>query len=115
MEEGLARAEVISLHASGKETILDKEVIGKMKKGVILLNSARGELINEDALIDALESGRISSAWLDVFWEEPYKGRLLKFNNVLLTPHVSTYTRQCRLSMEVAAAKNLLRDLEMDN
>jgi len=115
LEEGIARAEVISLHASGNETILNKEVIGKMQKGVILLNSARGDLINENALIDALESGRIDSVWLDVFWKEPYNGRLLEFSNVLLTPHVSTYTLQCRLSMEVAAVKNLLRDLELDN
>ena len=82
-----------------------------MRKGVILLNSARGKLVDEDALIEALDSGRVGAAWFDVFWEEPYHGRLTQYEQVLLTPHISTYTRQCRLSMEVVAVKNLLRDL----
>ena len=79
--------------------------------GVIVLNSARGELVDEDALVAALESGRVSGAWFDAFWEEPYTGPLTRFDQVLLTPHVGTYTQQCRLSMESAAVHNLLRDL----
>jgi D-3-phosphoglycerate dehydrogenase / 2-oxoglutarate reductase len=111
LEEGLSLAEVISLHASDRRTILKENEFAEMKKGVILLNAARGELVDEDALISALELGKINGVWLDAFWEEPYGGRLLKFDNVLLTPHVSTYTRQCRLDMEVSAVENLLRDL----
>ena len=82
-----------------------------MREGVILLNSARGELVDEDALIEALDSGKVGAAWLDVFWEEPYHGRLTEYDQVLLTPHMGTYTRQCRLSMEVNAVQNLLCDL----
>jgi D-3-phosphoglycerate dehydrogenase len=85
-----------------------------MKDGVIILNSARGTLIDEDALITALDSGKVASTWLDVFPEEPYKGRLTGYEQVLLTPHISTYTIQCRMDMEMAAVKNLLRDLGID-
>jgi D-3-phosphoglycerate dehydrogenase len=53
----------------------------------------------------------VSGAWYDAFGQEPYKGPLTRYDQVLLTPHVATYTRQCRLSMESAAVENLLRDL----
>jgi len=111
LDEGLSEASVISLHASGAEVILRENEFGKMRDGVIILNAARGELVDEDALIKALEKGKVRSAWFDVFQQEPYAGRLCEFEQVLLTPHISTYTRQCRLNMEIAAVKNLLRDM----
>jgi D-3-phosphoglycerate dehydrogenase len=111
LSAGLAEADVISLHASGKGTLLGPAEFDQMKDGVIILNSARGALIEEEAMVRALDSGRVRSAWLDVFWEEPYTGPLAKYNQVLLTPHISTYTQQCRRQMEVAAVENLLRDL----
>jgi D-3-phosphoglycerate dehydrogenase / 2-oxoglutarate reductase len=113
LNDGLKIADVISLHASGKKQILGKAELSKIKDGVIILNSARAELVNEDALIAALKLGKIANAWFDVFWEEPYQGRLIKFENVLLTPHMGTYTKQCRRGMEIAAVKNLLRDLNI--
>jgi D-3-phosphoglycerate dehydrogenase len=85
-----------------------------MGDGVILLNSARGDLVNEEALIEALDSGKVAGAWLDSFWQEPYDGPLTEYEQVLLTPHVGTYTRQCRLGMEQSAVENLLRDLGLD-
>ena len=69
------------------------------------------ELVDEEALIVALDLGKVQGAWFDAFWEEPYRGKLLGFKQVLMTPHVSTYTRQCRCSMEMSAVENLLRDL----
>lgn len=111
LEQGLPQADMISLHASGKKTIIGSNEFELMKDGVILLNSARGELVDEEALINSFDSGKVAGAWFDAFWEEPYKGRLLQYENMLLTPHVSTYTEQCRLSMEMDAVKNLLRDL----
>lgn len=113
LNEGLSEASVVSLHAIGNEAILGDNEFRKMQDGVIILNAARGELVDENALIKALENGKVNGAWLDVFWQEPYHGRLLDFDQVLLTPHISTYTRQCRLNMEMAAVKNLLRDLEI--
>lgn len=111
--EGLSEASVVSLHASGNEVILGKNEFRKMRDGIIILNAARGELVDENAFIKALETGKVSSAWFDVFRQEPYHGRLLDFEQVLLTPHISTYTRQCRLNMEMAAVKNLLLDMEI--
>ena len=114
LDEGLKEAEVISLHASGKNIILDRSAFNKMRKGVILLNSARGELLDESALIEALEKNIVSSAWMDSFSNEPYSGPLMEFEQVVLTPHISTYSIQCRKNMETAAVKNLLRDLGIE-
>jgi len=113
LDNGLKEADVISLHANGIETIISKNEFKKMKKGVYLLNSARGELVDERALVDALDGGIVTAAWLDVFNPEPYSGPLTNFSQVLMTPHISTYTRQCRNIMETEAVKNLLRDLKI--
>lgn len=109
--DGLREADAVSLHAGGTDTVLGREQFQQLKAGAILLNSARAQLVDEDALVEALETGKLRGAWFDVFWQEPYNGRLLGFEQVLLTPHIATYTRQCRLSMETAATRNLLRDL----
>jgi len=111
LNEGLAQADIISLHANSRDIIIGPEQFDSVKNGAILLNSARGELVDEAALIQAIESGKIASAWFDAFWEEPYKGRLLEFDNIILSPHMGTYTEQCRLSMEMDAVNNLIRDL----
>lgn len=107
----LAQADVVSLHASGNKEILSPERFGQMKHGVVVLNSARGGLINEQALVDALENGTVSYFWGDVFWREPYEGKLQDMENAILTPHIATYNSYCREMMEVEAAENLLRDL----
>ena len=114
LHTGLANADVVTLHAAGTDCILDGSAFAALKDGAILLNSARGELVDEAALVDALESGKVSGAWFDAFWQEPYTGPLCDFDQVLLTPHVGTYTRQCRLGMETAAVNNLLRDLGIE-
>jgi D-3-phosphoglycerate dehydrogenase len=111
MEDGLARADVVSLHASGDGLLIDAAAFARMKDDVVLLNCARAGLVDESALIAALRTGKVAKAWLDVFWEEPYRGPLIEFPQVLMTPHVSTYSRQCRLGMETQAVRNLLRDL----
>ena len=113
LEEGLAQARVISLHLSGEDVLLGPEQFERMRDGVVLLNSARGGLVDEDALIEALESGKVAGAWFDAFWDEPYHGRLVGMEQVLLTPHAGTFTFQCRRQMEVEAVENLLRDLEI--
>lgn len=111
LDEGLAEAEIVTLHAGGIDVVIGAEQFARMREGALLLNSARGELVDEAALIDALESGRVAGAWFDAFWQEPYNGPLLRYEQVLLTPHAGTYSRQCRLAMEVEAVENLLRDL----
>jgi D-3-phosphoglycerate dehydrogenase len=111
LREGIKEAEVVSLHASGTDVILSEDEFKNMRDGVVILNSARGELVDEKAMIQALEAGKVAGAWFDAFWKEPYKGHLADFDNVLMTPHISTYTRQCRLNMEISSVNNLLRDL----
>ena len=113
MEEGLKWADVISLHASGNEEIISYKEIEQMKDGVIILNSSRGGLINENALYEGLKSGKIANCWLDVYTEEPYKGKLCELENAVLTPHISTYSDKCRKDMEMQAVVNLLKDLNV--
>lgn len=111
LTDGLKSADMITLHASGNDPILTSTEFKSMNKGVVILNSARGNMIDEGALITALNSGKVASAWLDVFPEEPYTGKLTEYDQVLLTPHMSTYSVQCRIDMELAAVHNLLYDL----
>jgi len=112
LDQGLMAADIVALHASGDLQIFGPKEFDAMQEGAFLLNAARGELVDEDALIAALDSGKLAGAWFDAFWEEPYTGPLTEYEQVLLTPHVGTYTRQCRLAMESAAVANLLRDLD---
>lgn len=111
LQEGLRNADVVTLHASGKEEILTAELLGMTKDGVVLLNSSRGALINEDALYEALRKGKVAWFWGDVFWKEPYEGKIAECENAILTPHICTYTKTCRESMETQSVKNLLEDL----
>lgn len=111
LQEGLPWADIIIIHASGKNLILGKEEFNLIKEGAYILNPARGETVHEPSLLEALKNNKIRGAWIDTFVEEPYAGSLLQYDNVLLTPHVGSYTAQCRLIMELEAARNALRVL----
>ncbi len=112
LREALHDADIITLHASGERVVLDEEAFRLMKPGVIVLNAARGALINEGALIHALENGTVAAAWIDTFSEEPYKGPLKGFPQIVLTPHIASYSMQCRRVMELQSVENLLSALE---
>lgn len=112
LEEALPQADVVSLHASGEIRILGEREFDLIQPGVFLLSSARGGLIDEDALIKSLEEGKIKGAWIDSFNQEPYSGPLTKFRQVILTPHVGSYTIECRRSMETESVENLLNALK---
>jgi D-3-phosphoglycerate dehydrogenase len=79
-----------------------------MKKGSWLINTARGDLVDDCALAEALESGKLAGAALDVFPQEPYSGVLLSNKKVILTPHQATLTKETRLAMEIAATQNAI-------
>lgn len=111
LEEGLSWADAISLHAAGKDTILSGRELDLCRPGVMVLNSARGGLVDEQALYERLKDGRVSWYWGDALWQEPYHGPLCGCPNAILTPHLSTYTTRCREDMETAAVQNLLEDL----
>ncbi len=74
----------------------------------IILNAARGGLIDEDALEKSLNSGQVAGAWLDTFEKEPYTGNLSKYNQVILTPHIGSYSIEGRRQMELDSVNNLL-------
>lgn len=111
LEEGLQLADVVTLHASGTDEILGNNELSLMKPEAILLNGARGNLVNQDALYQALKRGQLGGFWGDALWEEPYNGQLCQLSNAVLTPHICTYTTKCRQSMEMQAIQNLLEDL----
>jgi len=108
LQEALAKADVISLHASGESTIVGQDEFKLIKPGAFILNAARGSQIDEDALVKALEDGKIKGAWIDSFQQEPYSGPLTQFEQVILTPHIGSYSIECRRSMEMESVQNLI-------
>jgi D-3-phosphoglycerate dehydrogenase len=110
---GIPQADIITLHASGESILIGQSELDLVKKGVFILNAARGSLIDEEALLRRLKSGVIAGCWLDSFPQEPYQGPLCDQYDVILTPHVGSYTREGRLGMEMEATVNLLKGLEL--
>ncbi len=110
----LAWADIITLHCAkpkdGKP-VLDAARLAKLHPGALVLNLARGGLVDEEALFAALESNKLAGAALDVFGKEPYTGPLAQLPQVLLTPHVGSYAKEARIGMEVDTVKNLLAAL----
>ena len=113
LKKGLKFAQLITIHAAKNKKIISWEEFETMTPGVFILNSARGGLIDEKDLIKALDLNIVAGGWLDVFESEPYFGELTKYPQLLLTPHISTYTTQCRKDMEQMAVENLLKDLSI--
>jgi D-3-phosphoglycerate dehydrogenase len=112
LPELLSRAEIITIHAAGRERILGPDELKNIcKQGVLLVNTARGGLVDESALQECLRNGKVSFACLDVFEDEPYCGPLCSLENVILTPHVGSYAREARILMERTAVENLLNGL----
>lgn len=110
----LAEADVISLHLPyGADThhLLDAKAFACMKPGSIIINAARGGLIDEIALDEALISGHLGMAALDVYEEEPYHGPLIENEKIILTSHIGSLARESRMRMEIEAAENLLEGL----
>lgn len=109
----LKTADVISIHAAGNEVIMGAAEFQSIKKqNVILVNTARGSLIDEESLYQCLRNGRLGYACLDVFNHEPYEGPLCRLKNVVLTPHIGSYALEARRLMERCAVENLLAGLK---
>lgn len=111
-EELFARADVISLHCPlfpSTEGLVNKDNIALMKDGVIILNNSRGSLIVEQDLADALETGKVYAAGLDVVSTEPIKGDnpLLRAKNCIITPHISWAPKESRQRLMDIAVENL--------
>jgi D-3-phosphoglycerate dehydrogenase / 2-oxoglutarate reductase len=110
-----AAAEFLTLHlplTAETRASIDAAAFAAMRDGVRLVNAARGELVDEDALVDALRDGKVAGAALDVFSSEPYGGRLLEFDNVVVTPHLAASTEEAQDRAGVIVAEQVAAALE---
>ncbi len=99
MDELFSSADFISLHVpAAPETngMINAAAISRMKKSAVVINTARGQLIDEEALYSALKEGKIAGACLDVYPQEPYSGKLCSLPNVVLTPHIAGSTKEAQ-------------------
>lgn len=111
LDDGLARADAVTLHCAllpSTRNLMSAERIARLPEGGILVNTARGDLVDPDAAVDAVRAGRLRGVMLDVFPDEPWPGlgAAAAVDGVLLTPHASGFTRGLgtRVAREVAAA-----------
>jgi len=112
LDEVLKNSDFITLHVPGGEVITEEE-IKKMKKGVMLVNASRGGVINEDALIKGLDSGKISHAALDVFNGEPSpKKEILQHPKISLSPHIGGSTEEAQQRIGVELAEKIIHFLK---
>jgi D-3-phosphoglycerate dehydrogenase len=111
----LAAADFLTLHlplTPETKGFLGPEAIAKLRDGVRLVNAARGELVDEEALVDALRDGKIAAAAIDVFSSEPYEGPLLELDNVVTTPHLAASTEEAQDRAGVIVAEQVAAALE---
>ena len=113
LAELLRCADAVSLHVpGGPRPLIGAAELAQMRPDLVLINTARGDLIEEAALVDFLKAHPAACAALDVFASEPYSGPLAALPNVLLSAHVGAYAEECRVDMEMQAAELCLRTLE---
>jgi len=111
----LNKSDIVSIHLNltdDTNKLFDFNILKKMKRNAILVNTSRGEIINEEDLIKALNEKLIQGAGLDVFENEPYNGSLINYDNVILTPHIGAYAKEIRMQMELEATQNLIMGLK---
>ncbi|MCS7129997.1 MAG: phosphoglycerate dehydrogenase [Archaeoglobaceae archaeon] len=109
----LKESDIITLHIpKTKETagLIKKEQIDMMKKGVMIVNTARGGLIDENALVEGLKSGKIAGVALDVYEKEPpdFSNPIFSFENVITTPHLGASTEEAQLSVGLIVAEDII-------
>ena len=114
-EEVLAQADFLTLHLPLSEETrgaIDAAAFRRMRTGSRLINAARGDLVDEEALLDALRSGHLAGAALDVFSAEPYSGPLLELDNVVVTPHLAASTEEAQDRAGLIVAEQVAAALE---
>lgn len=111
LQQLLAEADIVSLHTPlTPETnrMIDAAALASMKPGAVLINMARGKVVDEAAMVAALKSGQLGGAGLDVFEDEPnVNEQLLTLENVVLVPHIGGATREARKAARVTASENI--------
>lgn len=115
LETLLKKSDYVTLHVPLIETtkhMIGKEELELMKDSAVLVNTARGAVIDEDALIEALRNEKIGAACLDVYENDPIEdGRLLNLPNVILTPHLGASTNEAQKAAGVLAAEKIKKNL----
>lgn len=112
LDKVLQQSDFISFHVPGGK-LISKHEIASMKNGVILINAARGGVINEDDLLEALNSGKVSHACLDVFENEPRPSvAILKHSKISLTPHIGAATNEAQERIGVELAEKIIAALK---
>jgi glyoxylate reductase len=111
LDDLLSTSDVVSIHtplSAGTRHIINATTIARMKRGAFFVNTSRGALVDESALCDALESGHLRGAALDVYEHEPdVSSRLLAMNNVVIVPHIGSATEETRAAMARIAATDV--------
>lgn len=113
LAEALPRADFVTLHlplSADTRAMINAETLGAMKSSAFLINTARGELVDEPALVAALKAGTIAGAGLDVFADEPpaADNPLFSLPNVVLSPHIAGLTQECAMRMAQVTIRNVL-------
>ena len=107
-------ADIISIHTpltNVTKNMITKDVLFDMKKDAVIINTARGGIINEQDLYEVMKSGHLSGAAIDVFEKEPYKGKLCEIERCILTAHMGSMSDDCRTRMEIEATEEAVRFL----
>ncbi len=115
LDDVFATADVISLHSPLTEEtrgLIGRESLAKMRNGVRIVNAARGALVDEEALIEAVRSGKVAGAALDVFSSEPYSGPLLELDEIVVTPHLAASTGEAQDRAGLIIAEQVVSALE---
>lgn len=116
LDDLIIKSDIITMHCpltDKTEHMIGEKELSNMKDSAILINTARGGLIDENILYNFLKEKRIAGAAIDAFEDEPNTGKLKELDNIILTPHLGTYTIETRKQMEIEAAENLIKGLKM--
>lgn len=114
LDELLSRSDIVTLHVPlTPETkgFFNASLISKLKPGAYLINTSRGEVVDEEALYRALKEGRIRGAALDVYPSEPYSGPLTQLENVVLTPHIGANTKEAQRKAALQLVELITKEL----
>lgn len=114
-EELLKESDIVSLHLNYNREFyhfVNEQFLYMLKEGTVLVNTARGEFVDEKAVLSALENNKLAVYCADCFESEPYKGELIRSEKVILTSHIGSYSMEARTEMENVALSNLISSLK---
>jgi D-3-phosphoglycerate dehydrogenase len=115
LESLLQLSDFLTLHTAltpESRNLIGRAELARARPGIRIVNAARGELVDEEALVEALRSGRVAGAAIDTFGQEPYSGPLLELDNVVLTPHLGASTQEAQDRAGVIVAEQVAAVLE---